>query len=929
MPPLSPQYARQGQEKAVFPMAVSRTRWGGLAELSPHATGFFKVAQRDGVWWLIDPDGGRFISKGVNTVRFDQDAIRGTDIIPYADACKRKYGSDGSWRGATARRLVSWGFNTLGAWSDDTVAVAAAGPAPLALTPILDLGATFGSRRPGEPPEAFPDIFDSDFGTHCKGRAAELCFPRQADPTVIGWFTDNELRWGPDWRGNDELLTIFLNWPPARPGRHAAIALIKERYRQIDAFNAVWRTNCRSWDELAATRSVAAPYARRPIYDRNTATEAKENAADPKRAAFVADCEAFAEKIAILYFTATNAAIRAVDPNHLVLGCRFAFAPEPAIIEAAARNVDVLSFNCYDFTAAAPIKSAGPTGKLLMITEFSFRGDDAGLPNTEGAAPRVPTQAERARYFQRYVEEGLRSPALVGYHWFEHADQPAEGRFDGENSNYGTVTIRDEVYGDLTRAMTATNAAAEQILRRSYSIGGVTMSDRAKIVFIGAGSMSFGLSMFRDVFSNGALSHSTLTLVDQNEENLLRMAGLARVLNEASGAGLTIEHTTDRRAALDGAGFVVNATAIDRLAQWKLDFEIPRKYGIRHTLGENGGPGAVFFSLRTLPLVFDIIRDMEELCPDALFINFSNPESRIILALGKYSKIHAIGLCHGIFMSQEDVAHMIGLPTQQIEVWGAGLNHFQWLLHIRERATGTDLYPLLRQKERACNTSSMPLTRRLFRAFGYWPTCSDEHLGEYLAYGWEGGEHGYDFARDECERAEFQSQLDAVISNPVDLPPDWLTASGERGAAVVAGILHNQNRFIELGIVYNEGVIPNLPAGGRRRGSLAGGRRGRASDIARSVARRDRQAFVRASQCSAIVGRGGRSRLKRNRTASIADRSRGQFRRRGRQTARRTLGRESGLHKAMHLRLLLSSRNDECILSKVKAEWCVSGPFLT
>jgi len=134
------------------------------------------------------------------------------------------------------------------------------------------------------------------------------------------------------------------------------------------------------------------------------------------------------------------------------------------------------------------------------------------------------------------------------------------------------------------------------------------------------------------------------------------------------------------------------------------------------------------------------------------------------------------------------------------------------LLHVRERHTGKDLYPLLREREKTYEASVLPLTRRLFRAFGYWPTCSDEHLGEYLAYGWEGGEGGYDFERDERERLEFQARLDAVLSGAVDLPPQWLAPSGERGAAVIAGILGNQHRFIESGIVYNEGAIPNLPA---------------------------------------------------------------------------------------------------------------------
>jgi alpha-galactosidase len=338
------------------------------------------------------------------------------------------------------------------------------------------------------------------------------------------------------------------------------------------------------------------------------------------------------------------------------------------------------------------------------------------------------------------------------------------------------------------------------------------MTNRTKIVFIGASSMSFGLSMLRDIFSSDELRGSTLTLVGRNAQSLGKMTELAKILNAKSGAGLIVEQTTDRRAALDGAGFVVNATAIDRNHLWKLDWDVPRKYGIRHTLGENGGPGGLMFTLRTLPLVFDIVREMQELCPQALFLNFSNPENRIILALGKYSPIRALGLCHGIFMGQGDVARILGMPYERVEVWGAGLNHSQCLMQIRDRTTGEDLYPLLRAKEKDFDSTFAPLTRRLFRAFGYWMTCSDDHLGEYLAYGWEAGEHGYDFAGDERGRGEFSNALDRVLAG-APVPPDWLTPSGERGAAAIGGILHNKKRVLESGIVPNRGTIPNLPYG--------------------------------------------------------------------------------------------------------------------
>jgi alpha-galactosidase len=172
------------------------------------------------------------------------------------------------------------------------------------------------------------------------------------------------------------------------------------------------------------------------------------------------------------------------------------------------------------------------------------------------------------------------------------------------------------------------------------------------------------------------------------------MYQLALLMNERSGAGLKISRTLNRREALPGTGFVVNSIALERTRLWKLDFEIPKKHGVRHTLGENGGPGGLFFTLRTIPIIMDIIRDMEELCPNALFINFSNPESRIIYALGKYSRIQAIGLCHGVFMGRNDVARIMGLPAEEVDVWAAGLNHFQWFLKTSTRSCGKKRRPM-------------------------------------------------------------------------------------------------------------------------------------------------------------------------------------------------------------------------------------------
>lgn len=338
------------------------------------------------------------------------------------------------------------------------------------------------------------------------------------------------------------------------------------------------------------------------------------------------------------------------------------------------------------------------------------------------------------------------------------------------------------------------------------------MTAVTKIVFIGASSASFGISMFRDLFSTHDLAGSTVVLVGRNAERLARAGRVAKLLNEKSGARLKIECTTDWRAALDGAEFVVHSTAIERNRLWKLDWEVPRKYGIRHTLGENGGPGGLFFTLRTLPVVFDFVREMERRCPNALFLNFSNPESRIVLALGQYSKIRTVGLCHGIFLARDQVASIVGLPPERVDVWGAGLNHFQCLMQIRDRETGADLYPLLREKERDFDPKVAPLTRNLFRAFGYWLGCGDGHVGEYMAYGWEAGEGGYNFEWDESSRATTEKTIDDVLAGRAEIPWWWLTASGERAVTVIAAVLHDRKQLIESGVVYNQQVIPNLPA---------------------------------------------------------------------------------------------------------------------
>ena len=444
---------------------ISRNRWGGIGGGTIQPSGYFCVAENDGIFWLVDPDGGRFLSKGVNTVCFDQDHILGSPRIPYAEACTRKYGSEAAWRVAAGARLAGWGFNTLGSWSDQRLADS--GSFALAVTPNLDLGMSFAWITNGKfkegPFQEFPDVFDINFERYVRGRARELCAARLGDQRILGWFIDNELRWGSDWRGSDELLTLFLGLRTTAPGRAAAVAWLHARYQDFEKFNSIWRTPAQSWDALDAITRIEPPYRRAPVYQCNPIEEETANRLDPARAAFFAGCDAFAALVGELYFEITCTAIRAADPNHLILGSRFAYVPPFGVVEATARHCDVISINCYDSDASPAIEAYRDTHKPCLICEFSFRSADSGLPNTNGAGPLVATQTERAAAYRRFVTAALSKPTIVGFHWFEHADQPAEGRFDGENSNFGIVSINDEVYGELAQVMKSVNAEAETL----------------------------------------------------------------------------------------------------------------------------------------------------------------------------------------------------------------------------------------------------------------------------------------------------------------------------------------------------------------------------------------------------------------------------------------------------------------------------------
>ena len=333
-----------------------------------------------------------------------------------------------------------------------------------------------------------------------------------------------------------------------------------------------------------------------------------------------------------------------------------------------------------------------------------------------------------------------------------------------------------------------------------------------KVVIIGAGSASFGLGMLRDAVNTPELRGSIISLVDTDARALEAVSTLARKMNEESGAGLRIEHATDRTQALPDAQFVVISIAVRRNELWKLDWEVPIKCGVKHTLGENGGPGGLFHSMRNIPIILDICRDIERLCPDALVLNFTNPVPRVCMAIDRYSSVNAVGLCHGIGGQLGNLARVMSLSHDNLTCKAAGLNHFTWILDLRFEDSGRDAYPDLRRSLHDYAPEFQPLSRKLFETFGFYPSPGDDHIGEYLPYATEYCPmHGYDFEAAERYKMETWERIGRMVRGEEPVTDLISRRSGERAFDIISGILTDSNHS-ELAVnIRNDGLISNLP----------------------------------------------------------------------------------------------------------------------
>lgn len=251
-----------------------------------------------------------------------------------------------------------------------------------------------------------------------------------------------------------------------------------------------------------------------------------------------------------------------------------------------------------------------------------------------------------------------------------------------------------------------------------------------RIVLVGAGSVEFTRNLLGDILSSAALRSSDIVLHDIDPERLSTAERMARWTATTLGASPTISAHLDRREALAGADFVVNTIQVGGARATQVDFDVPARFGLRYTIADTIGVGGVFRGLRTIPVVLGIAHDMEEICPDAFLLNYTNPLAIVVRAVSEATSIRVVGLCHSVFWTIDRLAGYLGLPRDEIDSSSAGLNHHAFVLRLEHR--GRDLHPALRDFVTAGRVPDDDLVRaELFERLGFYPTESSEHHAEY------------------------------------------------------------------------------------------------------------------------------------------------------------------------------------------------------
>ena len=348
-----------------------------------------------------------------------------------------------------------------------------------------------------------------------------------------------------------------------------------------------------------------------------------------------------------------------------------------------------------------------------------------------------------------------------------------------------------------------------------------------KIVLVGAGSASFGPAMFTDLYYSKHLDGSTIVLHDIDKEKLEMIYELLVEENDRAGNKFNLEHTTNRAKAFKDADFIISSIEVgDRFELRWMDHNIPLKYGARTRMGECGGPGGFFHSARIIPEVLKIAKDVETICPEAFFINYSNPVARNCLAIKRTTNIKFIGLCHQIEFFNHHFPKMFNKPLEELKMIVVGLNHFGFLLGLEDFNTGKDLMPEFNSrcldyfKDKWDRFQFSDLTFEVYKRFGYFPHAGDNHMVEYLQFGDE-----YTKLQDLKDWIELMSQQGQAINYKLIKSHKRLKKgkypkkgvffrgpTGERAIPIIEAILMDENLYESSVNIPNDGLIDNLPS---------------------------------------------------------------------------------------------------------------------
>lgn len=346
----------------------------------------------------------------------------------------------------------------------------------------------------------------------------------------------------------------------------------------------------------------------------------------------------------------------------------------------------------------------------------------------------------------------------------------------------------------------------------------------AKIAFIGAGSLGFTRNLVRDILTFPLLEDSTIALMDINEERLDFAKRATEKIISQGNYPAKVQATMNRAEALEGADAVLCTILAGGVDIWRYDIEIPKEYGVDINVGDTRGPAGIFRALRTIPVMLDICRDIEKYCPDAIFLNYTNPMAMLCRAMQRETNVQVTGLCHSVQGTAMMLARWIGAPFEEIDYVCAGINHMAWFLKYEWK--GQDAYPLIRQAVEKPEIYNEEIVRNeMFLHLDYYVTESSGHNSEYNWWfrkrpdliekycthgtGWNPGEYAYILKhyldREDNWKEEVHKWLDS--DEPIDLK------RGHEYAASIINAYMGGEPYEFNGNVPNTGLIPNLPNG--------------------------------------------------------------------------------------------------------------------